>query len=51
VAFRWGVVWLIPVAAMLTIAALLWLRVDATEELIPEMQAEHVLETAALAVS
>ena len=27
---------LIPVAVMLAVAALLWLRVDATEELIPE---------------
>ncbi len=27
---------LIPVALMLTIAALLWLRIDAAEELIPE---------------
>jgi len=36
---------LIPVAVMLTIAALLWLRIDATEELIPEERIESVPET------
>jgi sugar phosphate permease len=42
---------LIPVALMLAIGALAWLRVDATEELIPERQAETIPESAALAVS
>lgn len=42
---------LIPVVLMLTIATLAWLRVDATEELIPERQAEAVPETAVPAVS
>jgi len=42
---------LIPVALLLTFAALLWLRVDATEELIPERRAETIPETAALAVN
>ena len=42
---------LIPVAMMLTIAALAWLRVDATEELIPEGQVESILEIAVPAVS
>jgi hypothetical protein len=37
---------LIPVALMLTISALLWLRVDATEELIPETLLEAVPEAA-----
>jgi MFS family permease len=37
---------LIPVALMLTIAALAWLRVDATEELIPEKQTESMPEAA-----
>jgi MFS transporter, ACS family, glucarate transporter len=47
VSFGYFVTWfgsydlaLIPVAVMLTVAALLWLRVDATEELIPEAHAE-----------
>lgn len=40
---------LIPVALLLTIAALTWLRIDATEELIPEEHAESVTEAAALA--
>ena len=31
---------------MLAISALLWLRIDATEELIPEGQAEGAAETA-----
>lgn len=42
---------LIPVAVLLTIAALTWLRIDATEELIPEELAEAVPEAAALAGS
>ena len=42
---------LIPVAVMLAVAALLWLRVDATEELIPEGVAEGIPETAVAAVS
>jgi MFS family permease len=33
---------LIPVALMLSIGAILWLRIDATEELIPEGQTEPV---------
>jgi MFS family permease len=37
---------LIPVALMLTISAILWLRIDATEELIPEAQVEPVPEIA-----
>ncbi len=41
---------LIPVALMLTISALLWLRIDATEELIPEGQAETATEIAVSAV-
>jgi MFS family permease len=42
---------LIPVALMLTVSALLWLRIDATEELIPEEVVEIVPETAIPAVS
>jgi sugar phosphate permease len=37
---------LIPVALMLTVSAILWLRIDATEELIPEKQADPVPEIA-----
>lgn len=37
---------LIPVALMLTISALLWLRVNATEELIPEAMIEAIPEAA-----
>lgn len=58
VSFGYFVTWfgsydlaLIPVALLLGVAALLWLRVDATEELIPEKQAELVPVTAASAVS
>jgi MFS family permease len=40
---------LIPVALMLTISALLWFRIDATEELIPEEQVEPVPEIAVAA--
>jgi MFS family permease len=36
---------LIPVALVLAIAALTWLRIDATEELIPEKRVEPVGET------
>jgi MFS family permease len=42
---------LIPVALMLTISALLWLRIDATEELITERHAEVVPEIAVPVVS
>ncbi|HET8674648.1 MAG TPA: MFS transporter [Blastocatellia bacterium] len=42
---------LIPVALMLTISALLWFRIDATEELIPEAQVEPVPEIAVSAAS
>lgn len=42
---------LIPVALMLTISALLWFRIDATEELIPEAQVEPVTEIAVSAAS
>ena len=42
---------LIPVALMLTMATLLWLRIDATEELIPEGQADAVPEAAVPALS
>ena len=49
VSFGYFVTWfgsydlaLIPVAFMLTIATLLWLRVDATEELIPEPPVEAI---------
>jgi MFS family permease len=41
---------LIPVAVMLTIATLAWLRIDATEELIPETTPQLIPETPALAV-
>jgi len=64
VSFGYFVTWfgsydlaLIPVALMLTLGALMWFRVDATEELIPESQVEPVpevepvLETALPAVS
>jgi MFS transporter, ACS family, glucarate transporter len=58
VSFGYFVVWfgsydlaLIPVALMLAIAALMWLRVDATEELIPEGQVETICETAVPATS
>jgi ACS family glucarate transporter-like MFS transporter len=37
---------LIPIAGMLAIAVLAWLRIDATEELIPEEHIESVPETA-----
>jgi MFS transporter, ACS family, glucarate transporter len=37
---------LIPVALMLAISALLWLRIDATEELIPEMELEIIPDQA-----
>jgi hypothetical protein len=37
---------LIPIACMLAIAAFAWLRVDATEELIPEEHIESIPETA-----
>jgi MFS family permease len=53
VSFGYFVTWfgsydlaLIPVACMLAIAALAWLRIDATEELIPEEHGESVPETA-----
>ncbi len=53
VSFGYFVTWfgsydlaLIPVALMLTMAALAWLRVDATEELIPERPMEAVPEDA-----
>jgi MFS family permease len=42
---------LIPVALMLTISALLWFRIDATEELIPEAQVEPIPEIAVAAAS
>jgi len=55
VSFGYFVTWfgsydlaLIPVALMLTIAALSWLRVDATEELIPESPSDAVPEAAVL---
>jgi ACS family glucarate transporter-like MFS transporter len=58
VSFGYFVVWfgsydlaLIPVALMLTVAALAWLRVDATEELIPESPMEAVPEGVVPAVS
>jgi MFS family permease len=41
---------LIPVACLLAVAALTWLRIDATEELIPEEHAESVAETASVLV-
>ena len=40
---------LIPVASLLAVATLTWLRIDATEELIPEEEAESVIEVAAVA--
>lgn len=40
----------IPVAVMLTIATLAWLRIDAAEELIPETTPRLIPETAAFAV-
>ena len=53
VSFGYFVTWfgsydlaLIPVACMLAIAALAWLRIDATEVLIPEGHGESVPETA-----
>jgi nitrate/nitrite transporter NarK len=42
---------LIPVAFMLAIAALMWFRVDATEELIPERAAVSLPEAAVPALS
>jgi MFS family permease len=42
---------LIPVALMLTVSALSWFRIDATEELIPEAQADSVSGIAAHAAS
>jgi predicted MFS family arabinose efflux permease len=42
---------LIPTVIALAIAALLWLRVDATEELIPESPAVSIPETAVPAIS
>ncbi len=41
---------LIPVACTLAVAALAWLRIDATELLIPEEHSESVPETAILAL-
>ena len=41
---------LIPVALALAIGTVAWLRIDATEELIPEDRPEGVLETAAVVV-
>ena len=53
VSFGYFVVWfgsydlaLIPLALMLTVAALAWLRIDASEVLIPEELTESVAETA-----
>lgn len=58
VSFGYFVVWfgsydlaLLPLALMLTVAALAWLRVDATEELIPESPIEAVPEGVVPAVS
>ena len=49
VSFGYFVTWfggydlaLIPVASMLTVGALLWFRIDATEELIPAPQQDAV---------
>ena len=42
---------LIPVALMLMIGTILWLRIDATEELIPEEKIESILEAAVPALS
>ena len=42
---------LIPVALMLAIGALLWLRIDATEVLIPEVPVSAVSAAAAPALS
>ena len=41
---------LIPVAVVLTIAAFTWLRIDATEELIPETSIQPIPEAAAAAL-
>ncbi len=41
---------LIPVACMLAIAAFAWLRIDASEELIPEVPGELVAETGVFAL-
>ena len=53
VSFGYFVTWfgsydlaLIPVAVMLAISALMWLRIDATEELIPEISPASIPETA-----
>jgi MFS family permease len=53
VSFGYFVTWfgsydlaLIPIACTLAIAAIAWLRIDATEELIPEGHGESVPETA-----
>jgi predicted MFS family arabinose efflux permease len=58
VSFGYFVTWfgsydlaLVPVALMLTFAALLWLRVDATEELIPETKTAAAPEAAVPALS
>ena len=57
VSFGYFVTWfgsydlaLIPVALALAIGTLAWLRIDATEELIPDDRPEGVLETAAVVV-
>ncbi|HEX4945850.1 MAG TPA: hypothetical protein VFZ34_04280 [Blastocatellia bacterium] len=42
---------LLPVALMLALGALMWLRIDAAEELIPETQSRLIPEAAAPAVS
>lgn len=42
---------LLPVVFMLATAALMWFRVDATEELIPDTPPRHVPETALPALS
>jgi ACS family glucarate transporter-like MFS transporter len=58
VSFGYFVVWfgsydlaLAPLALMLMIAVLAWLRIDATEELIPESPIEAVPESAVAALS
>jgi MFS-type transporter involved in bile tolerance (Atg22 family) len=58
VSFGYFVTWfgsydlaLIPVAVMLTIGAVAWLRVDATEEIIPERPIGSVTELAVPALS
>jgi hypothetical protein len=55
VSFGYFVTWfgsydlaLIPIAGMLAIAVLAWLRIDATEELIPEEHIESVSEPVAV---